>query len=132
MADPARPSSPSGARVSALVLDALLLAHAGWCAGYLAQAWGLVPESWMTAHPRLALVALPLALLLQTTDASLCQRAHRIVRVDAEGAPAALLSVLAGDGRAFGDRRGVPPGSLASPRGLLCGRRLHVLGTDPL
>jgi phosphonate transport system permease protein len=86
---------PARARTSALVLDALLIAYAGWCAGYLSVRLGLAETSFLSRWPRLALVALPLALLWQVGDASLCQRAHRIERRGPGGGPATL------DRRAF-------------------------------
>lgn len=83
-----RPPGVARARTSALVVDTLLLAHAAWCVGRLAVAFGAATSSFLEERPLLALVALPLALLLETGDASLGQRAHRLVRVTDDGRPA--------------------------------------------
>jgi phosphonate transport system permease protein len=75
--------------VGALLLDAVLPGYALWCVARL-----LGPESaparLLAEHPLLAAVGLPLALLLQVTDASPGQRLLGIRRVAADGASASL------------------------------------------
>ncbi len=80
---------PWRARAAALALDAGLLAYAGWCVGFLLERAGAGP-SFLAAHPGLALVALPLALLWQVSDGSLGQRAYAIRRLGPGGGPACL------------------------------------------
>jgi phosphonate transport system permease protein len=76
-------------RAAALLLDAGLIAYAGWCVGFLV-ARATDGTSFLAHRPLLALAAVPLALLWQATDASLAQRAHRIERRGADGGPATL------------------------------------------
>ena len=89
LAAPAYPSA-GAARTSAFVLDALVLAYAGWCVGFLSVRLGLAEESFLAARPLLALLAVPLALLWEVGGASLCQRAHRLERRGPDDRPAAL------------------------------------------
>src|SRR5689334_13787512 len=94
VAAPAHPSA-AGARTSACVLDALVLAYGGWCVGFLAVRLGLAGEAFLAQRPLLALLAVPLALLWEVGDASLCRRAYRLERRGPDDRPASL------DRRAF-------------------------------
>lgn len=84
------PPRPARARASALGLDAALLAYGAWCVDLLAARGGLPVAGFLRERPLLALTALPLALLWQTSDASLGQRLLRLRRVTPDGAPAGL------------------------------------------
>ena len=74
------------ARMGSLAFDALLIAYALWCLSFLqAQVSG---QGFLRAHPHLAWVGLFLAVLWQTTGASLGQRAYRLEFKTLAGEPA--------------------------------------------
>ncbi len=85
------------ARASALFVDTLLVAYTLWCANYLVAyaAGSLERDGWLLGNvgflgprPWLLLLTPLLAVLWQTTGASIGQRAYRVTVVDAAGEPA--------------------------------------------